>query len=106
MAGQACLIGFRPGVLASNGDHTLEASQSARGEETEQDSQYIIFERADDWSSCALFYLDSPCSQLPPIEAVNGRTEGLIEIDDAKRCEIDWSFCTYPNPTEQSDGTR
>lgn len=35
------------------------------------------FERSDDWSSCAYFYLDSPESKLPPLVPVAARTEGL-----------------------------
>jgi hypothetical protein len=35
------------------------------------------FERADDWSSCAYFYLDSPTSNLPPLAPVERRLAGL-----------------------------
>ena len=37
------------------------------------------FERSDDWSSVAYFYLDRPDSPLPPIAPVERRTEGLIQ---------------------------
>ncbi len=40
-------------------------------------SDYGLFERADDWSSCAYFYLDSPTNELPPLDPVAKRTEGL-----------------------------
>jgi hypothetical protein len=35
------------------------------------------FERTDDWSSCAYFYLDRPENNLPALEAVEKRTAGL-----------------------------
>jgi hypothetical protein len=35
------------------------------------------FERADDWSSCAYFYLDRPENNLPRLDPVEKRTEGL-----------------------------
>jgi hypothetical protein len=38
---------------------------------------YGLFERADDWSSCAYFYLDRPTNELPPLDPVAKRLEGL-----------------------------
>lgn len=38
---------------------------------------YGLFERADDWSSCAYFYLDRPTNELPPLDPVAKRVEGL-----------------------------
>jgi hypothetical protein len=35
------------------------------------------FERSDDWSSCAYFYLDKPANELPVIDAVEKRLAGL-----------------------------
>lgn len=35
------------------------------------------FERSDDWSSCAYFYLDRPESNLPPLAPAAKRIEGL-----------------------------
>ena len=40
------------------------------------------FERADDWSSCAYFYLDSPTSNLPAIDPLEKR---LIDIVTDKK---------------------
>ena len=37
----------------------------------------IYFERSDDWSSCAYFYLDKAANELPPLEPVETRIEGL-----------------------------
>jgi hypothetical protein len=38
---------------------------------------YGLFERQDDWSSCAWFYLASPTNDLPPLPAAAERTAGL-----------------------------
>ena len=35
------------------------------------------FERADDWSSTAYFYLDKPENNLPKLDAVEKRVAGL-----------------------------
>lgn len=35
------------------------------------------FERSDDWSSCAYFYLDRPENNLPPLAPADERIEGL-----------------------------
>lgn len=40
-------------------------------------SDYGLFERQDDWSSCAYFYLDKPTSNLPPLAPVEPRVAGL-----------------------------
>ncbi|MCD9025934.1 glycoside hydrolase family 172 protein [Cohnella silvisoli] len=45
---------------------------------TEEDiPDYGNFERQDDWSSCAYFYLDHPFSMLPELDAVEARVHGL-----------------------------
>jgi hypothetical protein len=41
-------------------------------------NEYGLFERSDDWSSCAYFYLDRPDNDLPPIDPVEKRVEGLV----------------------------
>ncbi len=38
---------------------------------------FELFEREDDWSSCAYFYLDKPENKLPQLLAVESRIEGL-----------------------------
>jgi len=40
-------------------------------------NEYGGFERQDDWSSCAYFYLDSPENQLPELDPVEKRVVGL-----------------------------
>lgn len=37
-----------------------------------------VFERRDDWSSCAYFYLDAPENNLPPLCAAAERMAGLV----------------------------
>lgn len=41
-------------------------------------NDYGMFERQDDWSSCAYFYLDRPENDLPPLMGVEERTAGII----------------------------
>ena len=41
------------------------------------DRPYVLFERQDDWSGCAYFYLDRADSELPPLAGVSERTAGL-----------------------------
>jgi hypothetical protein len=36
-----------------------------------------LFERQDDWSSCAYFYLDRPENGLPSIDSAELRFRGL-----------------------------
>ena len=43
---------------------------------------YDLFERQDDWSSCAYFYLDQPENDLPALAPVEERIIGLLETDD------------------------
>jgi hypothetical protein len=38
---------------------------------------YGLFERSDDWSSCAYFYLRAPMNGLPPLAAVDERIAAL-----------------------------
>jgi hypothetical protein len=40
---------------------------------------YGLFERQDDWSSCAYFYLDRPANDLPELAPAESRTVGLME---------------------------
>ena len=42
-------------------------------------NSYGLFERQDDWSSCALFYLDKPANDLPPLQPVAERCAGLLD---------------------------
>jgi hypothetical protein len=84
--------------------HLKEASDEERevsleipinGGNESTDIEYTIFEREDDWSSCAYLYLDTPDSPFEGIDTVNKRTEGLMELDRAKAGEIDLGFCNY-----------
>ncbi|MDQ3805627.1 MAG: DUF2961 domain-containing protein [Acidobacteriota bacterium] len=51
--------------------------RTAPGEEQMDIAGDGRFERADDWSSCAYFYLDRPENDLPPLAPVARRVEGL-----------------------------
>ncbi len=44
---------------------------------SDQCPEYGLFERRDDWSCCAYFYLDKPENGLPPIDPVEKRVAGL-----------------------------
>jgi len=48
------------------------------------DNGYGLFEREDDWSSCAYFYLDSPTNNLPELAAVESRIAGLLNTEDTE----------------------
>ena len=41
------------------------------------DKSYGLFERQDDWSNCAYFYLDKPENGLPPLAPLAKRVAGL-----------------------------
>jgi len=45
---------------------------------------YGIFERQDDWSSCAYFYLDRPENGLPSLAPVADRTRGLLPAENIR----------------------
>ena len=47
-------------------------------------NSYGTFERIDDWSSCAYFYLDRPTNNLPAIASAKDRIAGLLDAEDAK----------------------
>jgi hypothetical protein len=42
-----------------------------------KDRSYGLFERQDDWSSCAWFYLDKPANRLPDLPPAAERSAGL-----------------------------
>ena len=46
---------------------------------------YGLFERQDDWSSCAYWYMDRPENELPAIDPVDRRVAGLLEAPDAQK---------------------
>ena len=63
----------RPDIVAGN--RRLYRAGPGRVEmDTSKDGK---FEREDDYSSCAYFYLDRPENNLPPLDAVGKRIEGL-----------------------------
>ena len=42
-----------------------------------------LFERQDDWSNCAYFYLDRPDNELPGLLDAEARVAGLPDMPDA-----------------------
>lgn len=52
-------------------------------DEASEANSYGLFERQDDWSSCAYFYLDQPTNDLPALAPVAERTIGLMSNEDA-----------------------
>ena len=42
------------------------------------DDHSFTFEREDDWSSCAYFYLHRPENGLPDLMPMQARVEGLV----------------------------
>ena len=67
-------------LVQQTGDGMVEIDLSC-----DDPREYGLFERQDDWSSCAYFYIDSPVNQLPPLDPVEKRIEGLIEDPDASK---------------------
>jgi len=62
-------------LMGTNGEPVdMAAAAAANG--------YDLFERQDDWSSCAYFYLDSPENELPNLAPVAERTVGLLTDSD------------------------
>jgi hypothetical protein len=50
---------------------------------------HVLFERSDDWSSCAYFYYDHPSNDLPKLADVSLRTGGLLDIEsDIERKDL------------------
>jgi hypothetical protein len=49
-----------------------------------------LFERVDDWSSCAYFYLDRPENGLPMMPDSKSRMEGLLELKKDLGCTIEY----------------
>lgn len=56
---------------------------STNGEPADTTAPYHLFERVDDWSSCAYFYLDQPENDLPTLAPIEERTNGLLESEGA-----------------------
>jgi len=48
------------------------------------DDGYGLFERQDDWSSCAYFYLDQPSTDLPALAPLEARVAGLLGSADSQ----------------------
>ena len=62
------------GALVREGRRLYRAGPGLVEKDIREDGK---FERADDWSSCAYFYLDRPENDLPPLAPVAQRVAGL-----------------------------
>lgn len=62
------------GALVRTGRKIYRAGPGRVEKDLREDGK---FERADDWSSCAYFYLDRPENNLPPLDAAEKRMAGL-----------------------------
>ena len=60
-------------AYTSAGEHPKPLDLSPTGGAAD----FGYFERSDDWSSCAYFYLDTPMNDLPPLDPVAKRIEGF-----------------------------
>ena len=60
----------KPVYIAGKGRVAADLSPGAA-------SAYGLFERQDDWSACAWFYLDKPTNSLPPLAPVAERVAAL-----------------------------
>jgi len=66
-------------VFPAGSDEPIDVSKPGGG----------LFERTDDWSSCAYVYLDRPTNDLPPLLPVDRRVEGLRSRgDDDRRMDL------------------
>jgi len=62
------------GALVREGRRLYRAGPGLVEMDITQDGK---FERTDDWSSCAYFYLDRPANDLPPLAAAEQRLAGI-----------------------------
>jgi len=70
-------------VLIGDGSRKLLAT------DTPGETDGVLFEREDDWSATAYFYLDRPSNELPGIVPFATRVAGLISDEDAmKRADV------------------
>jgi len=70
------------GLTLESVDHAGTPVDMAKAVEA---NGYGLFERQDDWSSCAYFYLDCPTNDLPALAPVAERTAGLLGSEDATK---------------------
>ena len=64
---------------------TSTSGQPIDLERVRDEQQYVLFERQDDYSSMAYFYLDRPASDLPRLAAVAERTADLETVTEFDR---------------------
>ncbi len=64
--------GLKEYILAGSGEEKITLDDLKK-----TDGDWWMFERFDDWCATSYFYLDSPTSDLPPIESAQNRIAGL-----------------------------
>jgi len=52
-------------------------------EKVRDEKLYVLFEREDDWSATAYFYLDRPENNLPELAPLSERLANLIDVGDS-----------------------
>lgn len=69
----------KPKLVASGNKYILTGAEQAPVDwnQGEGKNDYGLFERQDDWSSCAYFYLDRPTNDLPVLQSLDVRVKGL-----------------------------
>ncbi len=65
---------LNPSLLTRTRQRLYRADPGRVEMDTSRDGR---FERTDDYSSCTYFYLDRPENNLPPLDPVSRRVEGL-----------------------------
>jgi hypothetical protein len=70
----------KPNMVKSGNQYSLANPGKAPVDWNKGDGlkDYGLFERQDDWSCCAYFYLDKPENNLPPLQSAAERTAGLF----------------------------
>ncbi len=72
-------------LLHYRGEPVLENAPGMKELDLSKDgdtADFCLFERQDDWSSCAYFYLDRPENDLPDLDPVEKRTADLPKIEN------------------------
>ena len=66
--------------LSKQSEPTYHAGPGRRPIDFSKEKFAGLFERQDDWSSCAYFYLDKPTDDLPALLPIDQRIVGLAAV--------------------------
>ena len=78
-------VGKRKDVFERTPDLYNTQGQKMDPEELSKGVGNALFERRDDWSSCAYFYLDHPENNLRSLPSASERTKGLFNAKDSQK---------------------